>query len=80
MQCNVNSAQQWDTSSTDHDADTAPLEQFNLGKHLNTCRELRGRLFTLQCFAEGLHRFLLARFVSTVVLVALSVALGARSL
>ena len=80
VQSNVNLTQQWDTSSTGHSADTSPMELSNLGEQLSKCQELRGRLFTLHCVADSLHRFLLAHFVSSLVLVALFIVLGALAI
>ncbi len=67
----------WDTSSTDDSADSLPMELFALGEHRDQCLALRGWLFVLRCQAESLHSFLLTHLVSTVVLVALLIVLGA---
>ncbi len=53
------------------------MELFALGEHRDQCLALRGRLFVLRCQAESLHSFLLTHLVSTVVLVALLIVLGA---
>lgn len=61
----------WSTSSFGHTAHTLPTELNALGEHLHLCRRLSGRLFTLQCGGEAVHRFLAARLVTTVVVLAL---------
>jgi len=61
----------WSTSSFGHAADTSPGERSALGEHLHLCHSAAGRLFALQCGGEALHRFLAARFVTTLVILAL---------
>lgn len=52
------------------------MELAVLGEHLNLCKVSHGRLFALHCFAETMKRFVAARFVTTLVLVALLIAIG----
>lgn len=61
----------WTTSSFGHAADPSPAELSALESHLRTCRDLSGRLFSLQCGGEALHRFLAGRIVTTSIVVAL---------
>jgi hypothetical protein len=61
----------WSTASFGQTADTSPMELSALGAHLNLCQGARGRWFTLRCVAETLNAFLAARFVTTVVVMAL---------
>lgn len=61
----------WSTSSYGQTTDTSPIELSALGEHLSLCRDSRGRLFALRCVAETMNTFLAARFVTTVVAVAL---------
>ena len=80
MYCNVKPIHQWDTASTDHDADTSPVELFHLAAQLGMRNGWRCRLFNLQCLAENLHRFLLAHFVSTLVFAVFLVVLGTHAI
>jgi hypothetical protein len=61
----------WSTASFGQTAETSPMELSALGDHLDLCQGSRGRLFALSCIAETLDSFLAARFVTTVVMVAL---------
>lgn len=67
----MHGASKWSTSSFGHAADTLPTELDALGEHLYQCHRLSGRLFTLRCSGEALHRFMAARLVTTVVVLAL---------
>lgn len=60
----------WTTASFGDTAETSPMELSALGDHLSHCRSSRGRLFNLRCHAASAHRFVAARFVTTVVVVA----------
>ncbi|MHB8948130.1 MAG: hypothetical protein ACYC4S_03580 [Rhodoferax sp.] len=61
----------WSTASFGDAADTSPLELSALGAHLELCQRSHGRLFFLQCAAQTMHGFVVGRFVTTVVVVAL---------
>ena len=76
MKTNAISTSPWTTSSFGGAADTSPMELSALGEHLDLCKGKHGRLFTLQCIAETLARFMAARFVTTLVLVALLIGAG----
>jgi len=65
----------WNTASSDHTPDTSPMELSALGEHLDLCKASRGRLFALQRATEALDRFVAGRFVTTLVVVALLIAL-----
>lgn len=65
----------WSTASFGDTADTSPMELSALGDHLDRCKGSRGRLFVLQSVAETLNSFVAARFVTTLVVVALLIAL-----
>jgi hypothetical protein len=69
----------WTTSSFGDAPDPSPTELSALGEHLDVCRRLSGRLFALRCDAQALHGFVAARFVTTLVAVALLLA-GAGAL
>jgi hypothetical protein len=66
----------WSTASFGDTADTSPLELSALGEHLDLCKALTGRLFPVQCVAEGMHAFVAARFVTTLVVIALVFGVG----
>jgi len=61
----------WSTASFGDTADTSPMELSALGAHLALCRKSHGHLFFLQCVAQNIHGFVVGRFVTTVVVVAL---------
>ena len=65
----------WSTASFGDTADTSPMELSALGDHLDRCKGSRGRLFVLQSVAETMNSFVAARFVTTLVVVALLIAL-----
>jgi hypothetical protein len=67
----------WSTASFGEPADTSPLELAALGEHLDLCRGSNGRLFALQCAAEAMNGFVTARFVTTLVVVALLTGVSA---
>lgn len=66
----------WSTASFGDTAGTSPMELSVLVEHLDLCRGSRGRLFALQCFAGTLNGFVAARFVSTLVVVALFIGVA----
>lgn len=66
----------WSTSSLPFAAESLPRERSALGEHLEHCRAMTGRLFTLRCWADAAHRFVASRFVTTVLLSAALIALG----
>jgi len=78
MHSKVLTSTHWSTASTDDAADTSPAELSALGAHLHLCRGSAGRLFALRCMADRMTGFATARFVTTLVLLAL--LLGAASL
>ena len=57
-------------------AGTSPLELSVLEDHLKLCRRSCGRLFALQCMFEALDGFVAARFVTTLMAVALMVGVS----
>jgi hypothetical protein len=70
----------WSTASFGDTTETTPMELSALGEHLNLCRGSRGRWFTLRCAAESLNSFLAARFVTTLVVVALLIGVASLTL
>jgi hypothetical protein len=45
------------------------LEMDALGEHLQRCSAATGRSFALRCSAEAVHAFMLARMVSSALLI-----------
>lgn len=71
MNANTILKSRWSTASFGDTADTSPMELSALGAHLELCQKSHGRLFLLQCAAQTMHGFVVGRFVTTVVAVAL---------
>jgi hypothetical protein len=71
---------QWSTASYGSSTDMSPLEVSALGDHLTLCRGLSGRLFALRCGAESLRSFVLARLVSSALVLALLAGIGVATL
>jgi hypothetical protein len=67
----------WSTASFGKSVETSPLELSALGEHLHVCRLLRGRLYGLRCAVEALQNFIAGRFVTSVLVLALLVGIGA---
>ena len=61
----------WSTAAFGGAADMLPIEMSALGEHLAGCRSVSGRMFALRCAAETVHGFVVARFVTTVLVVGL---------
>lgn len=60
-------------------AETAPLlsdHMRSLGRHLRHCREAQGRFFSLNRLAIDLHAWVAPRFVTTLTLAAVLIALS----
>lgn len=66
----------WSTASFGETADTSAGELTGLSEHLASCQGARGRWFTLQCAAEAANRFIAARFVTTLLVVAAVIVLA----
>lgn len=77
MKPDVDEIARWSTSSLGGAADTSPAELSTLTTQLHDCRASRGRLFALGCAIDTLARFMSARVVTTVVLVALLLTVAA---
>ena len=73
MNANIIFKSRWSTASFGDTADTSPVELSALGAHLELCQRAHGRLFFLQCVAQNIHGFVIGRFVTTLVAVALLV-------
>lgn len=68
------SGMHWLTSSFGDSTETSPRELSELGEHLARCRHRRHRLFTLRHGAGVLGGFMLARTVTTVLVLLLLMA------
>jgi hypothetical protein len=77
MKTNSITTSAWTTSSFGGTTDTSPMELSALGEHLGQCKGVQGRLFALRCAVETMNGFVSARFVTTLVVVALLI--GASS-
>ena len=64
----------WNTASAGTAPDTSPGELTALGEHAAACERRRGRLFTVHCIVDALRAFLAPRFVTTMLVVALSIS------
>ena len=70
----------WSTSSFGATTDTSPMELADLGEHLDRCRAAPSSLSALRYCAEILHGFVAARFVTTLLIVALLMGGGLLAL
>ncbi len=61
----------WTTASAGTVPDTSPGELTALGDHAFACEKQRGRLFTVQCVFDTLEALMVARFWTTILMVAL---------
>jgi hypothetical protein len=66
----------WRTSASALAAVPSPHDLSALGEHLHLCRAPGGRLFAVRCGAEALHRFVAARFVTSLVVAVLLIGVG----
>ncbi len=75
----VAASSSWSTASYGDAANTSPMELSALSDHLDLCHGARGRLFSVRCAADTVHRFMAARLVTTVLLLGLVVVAGAMA-
>ena len=66
----------WSTASLGHTVDTSPLELAALGQHLAHCRAPSGHLSRLQAAALTMTGFASARFVTTLLTLAILIGAG----
>jgi hypothetical protein len=64
----IENSPRWSTASFGDTADTSPMELTVLGDHMARCSHLPGTLFSWQCTAEAVHRAIASRFVTTLTL------------
>lgn len=67
----------WSTASFDNAVDTSPMDLSALGQHMQQCSRPGGTWQALSGGAGVLHRGLLARFVTSLALLALLVGAAA---
>jgi hypothetical protein len=65
----------WSTASRSKAADSSTADLSALGQHLSSCQARHGHLHSLHCIAQEMHGFASARFVTTLLFVALLVGL-----
>jgi len=63
----------WSTSTLEGAADRTPAELAGLATQLNNCNDARGRFFGIRSAVDAADGLARARFVTTVVLVAVAV-------
>lgn len=66
----------WRTASVASGADALTRELSALGQHLNVCKQSSGPLFKLRIGAEAMHGFLAARFVTTLLMIAVVIGVS----
>lgn len=68
----------WSTASIGEGSHAlaAAGEPLDLGDHLNMCKALHGRFFTLHCLLESVHGFMVTHVVTSAVLITLLIGLG----
>jgi len=68
-------APHWSTTSYGHSADTTPMDLSALGDHVSRCRAASSRFSGLQCAAQAVHGMVASRFVTTLALTAVLIAI-----
>lgn len=66
----------WTTSTLGHTVDTSPVELAALSQHLERCRSSGGHFSALQGAAQTMTGFASARFVTTILAVAVLTGVG----
>lgn len=67
----------WCTAAHGDNAKSTRADLAALGEHLNACPQLHRHLLILHDATEFMHSFVATRFVSTLVVFALAIGLGA---
>jgi hypothetical protein len=70
----------WTTAAIADPCDTTPMELSALVAHVGHCHHSRGPWFRLRCGTDAMHQFTAARFVTTLAIVAVALALTALAL
>lgn len=73
-----NSLPCWSTASIGEGSQrlASAVESLGLGDHLNQCKALQSRFFTLHCLLESAHGFMVTHVFTSAVLVTLLIGLG----
>jgi hypothetical protein len=66
----------WHTASFGSTAEMSRLEQAELGAHLTSCQQLRGRLHYLKTSADLVHGLVSAHFITCTLVVSVLAAVG----
>ena len=61
----------WSTAAYGETVETTPLELSALGEHFNLCKDKHWHLSALHDAATSMHGFMVTRFVTTLVFIAL---------
>lgn len=80
MTTNLTTARFWSTASFGGNTDASSIDLLSLGDHLGVCRNPNGHLFALHCVVDTVRSFMAARFVTTLVGVALLIGIVAMAL
>ena len=78
METPVCTSSRWSTAALGAHAGLSSPELPALVEHLQLCRGSAGRLFVLRCLLETLNGFVAARFVTTLVTLALLIGVSAQ--
>jgi len=77
MHSPTNTRHAWCTAAHSDSATSARTDLLALGEHLNACPQLHRHLMTLHGATEVMNGFVATRFVSTLLVLALVIGLGA---
>lgn len=77
MNSPATTSHKWCTASNSDSAKSTRADLAALGEHMNTCPQLHRHLLSLQGATEVMNGFVATRFVSTLLVLALLVGLGA---
>ena len=80
MKSTVSNSRFWTTASFGGDTDTSPVELTSLGDHLGVCKNPHRHLFALYCIADVTRGFMAARLITTLLGIALLVAIVSLTL
>ena len=72
MNTSTSTGPSWSTASSFDQPDTTqPMELFELGRHLDHCKQHSGRLPLVRCGIEATRHFMASRLMTTAILIAL---------
>ena len=76
MKNRPNSSPLWSMACFAERANATGVDLNALGEHVHVCRIPHRRLFALRCVAESFNGFVAARFVTSLLLIALPLSAG----